>query len=227
MLSLLMAAVFFAVIHVGVSGTRVRDGLVRSVTLRGYMIGYSVVSVAGIVWLISAYRGAEYQPLWVAPEAWKLVADVLMLPAFMLVVIGLATPNPTAVAQERLAEQAPRGIVQVTRHPFLMGVALWAVLHLVSNGDVASVLFFGTFALVALAGAPSIDAKRRRSLGAATWDAFASRTSIVPFGAIAARRAGFDAGAIGWWRIGIGVLAYVLFIGGHRHIIGVSPFPHW
>ncbi len=227
MISLLLAAVFFVVIHIGVSGTRLRDTLVAAVSTRVYMIGYSVLSVAGIVWLIMAYRVAAYEPLWAPSETWKLVADVLMLPAFLLVVIGLATPNPTAVAQERFADQPPRGIVQVTRHPSLMGVALWAFLHLVANGDVASVLFFGAFLVITLAGAPSIDAKRRRSLGAATWDGFASRSSIVPFGAIAAGRARLDLGSIGWWRIGLGVLAYVLFIGGHRHIIGVSPFPHW
>ena len=71
----------------------------------------------------------------------------------------------------------------MTRHPFLMGVALWAFLHLVANGDVASVLLFGTLLVVALAGAPSIDAKRRRGVGEQAWNGFASRTSIVPFAA--------------------------------------------
>ena len=81
-----------------------------------------------------------------------------------------------------------------------MGVALWAFLHLVANGDLASILFFGAFLIVALAGAPSIDAKRRRALGAARWDAFASQTSIVPFAAIARGRNRFVAGEFGLWR---------------------------
>ena len=53
--------------------------------------------------------------------------------------------------------------MRVTRHPFLIGVGLWAVLHLVANGDVASFIFFGAFAVTALAGTVSIDAKRRRA----------------------------------------------------------------
>src|ERR1700738_5279716 len=59
-----------------------------------------------------------------------------------------------------------RGIVRVTRHPFLTGVGLWALVHLIGNGDVASLFFFATWAIVALAGTASIDAKRRRLLGA-------------------------------------------------------------
>ena len=227
MLSLILAALFFIVVHIGVAGTRLRDAMVAGFGRRGYAILFSVASLAGLWWLVSSYSRADYVPLWGEPEWWKLVADVLMLPAFLLVVVGLLTPNPTAVARENLASRPPQGIVRVTRHPFLMGIALWAFLHLVANGDLASVLFFGAFLVVALAGAPSIDAKRRRALGHAAWDAFASRTSILPFGAIAAGRNTLDLGEIRWWWIGLGVLAYALFIGGHRHIIGVSPFPHW
>jgi protein-S-isoprenylcysteine O-methyltransferase Ste14 len=47
--------------------------------------------------------------------------------------------------------RTPEGIVRVTRHPFLIGVGLWAVVHLVANGDVASFIFFGAFAVTALA----------------------------------------------------------------------------
>jgi len=101
-------------------------------------------------------------------EWWKPIAIILMLPAALLVVIGLTTPNPTSVAQEGRVGQPPQGIVRVSRHPFLTGVALWALVHLIGNGDVASLIFFATWAIVALAGTVSIDAKRRRLLGAAS-----------------------------------------------------------
>jgi uncharacterized membrane protein len=227
MTSLLLAGLFFIAVHIGVSGTMLRDRLVAAIGERGYMIAFSVASLAGIIWLVAGYKAAPYVDLWGQPNGWKLVADILMLPAFMLVIIGLATPNPTSVAQGNLATQAPAGIVCVTRHPFLIGVGLWATLHLIANGDLASLLFFGAILVVCVAGPASIDAKRRRALGATTWDAFARRTSIIPFAAIASGRNTLDAGQIGWWRIGLGVLAYVLFIGGHSHIIGVSPFPIW
>lgn len=75
----------------------------------------------------------------------------------------------------------------MTRHPFLTGVGLRALLHLIGDGDLASLVFFGALAIVALAGTVSIDAKRRRAAGAA-WERFAAETSIIPFAVIAAGR---------------------------------------
>ena len=225
MISLLLAALFFIAIHLGVSGTVLRERIVARIGPRAYMIGFSLASLVGIVWLIAAYRGAPYVETWGQLEWWKPVAIVLMLPAFLLVVVGLTTPNPTAVAQEKLVDQPPLGIVRVTRHPFLVGVAIWAGVHLIGNGDVASLLFFGALTIVAATGTLIIDAKRRRELGAKAWEAFASRTSIMPFAAIIAGNSRFAAGEVGWWRPAVGVAAYALMLGGHAHIIGVSPFP--
>ena len=167
MISLSLAAIAFIAIHLGVSGTLVRDRMTAAIGLNRYMIVFSLASVGAMVWLISAYNAADYQPTWGQLEWWKPFQLVLMLPAFLLVVIGLTTPNPTSVAQEGLAAQAPRGIVRVTRHPFLVGVSIWAAVHLIGNGDVASLLFFAALAIVAAAGTVSIDAKRRRVLGGA------------------------------------------------------------
>jgi uncharacterized membrane protein len=80
-----------------------------------------------------------------------------------------------------------RGIVRITRHPFLWGVALWALVHLIVNGDLASLVLFGSLLVLALGGTVSIDAKRRRHFGE-QWTQFASVTSGVPFAAIAAGR---------------------------------------
>lgn len=225
MISLALAALAFIAIHLGVSGTTLRDRMVAAIGLRGYMLAFSLASVGAIIWLVSAYQAAAYVPTWGQLEGWKPVMIALMLPAFLLVVIGLTTPNPTSVAQEGLVDQAPQGIVRITRHPFLMGVALWSGLHLIGNGDVASLLFFAALAVVAVAGTVSIDAKRRRVLGAKAWDVFASRTSIVPFAAILAGRNSLAAREIGWWRPVAGTAAYVLMLGGHAHVVGVSPWP--
>ncbi len=225
MASLSLAALFFIGLHLGVSGTPLRDRVVAIAGLRGYMVAFSVASVASIVWLVSAYNAAGYVSTWGQVGWGSYLSIALMLPAFLLVVIGLTTPNPTAVAQEGLVDQPPRGIVRVTRHPFLVGVTIWAGVHLISNGDVASLLFFAALAIVAAAGTVSIDAKRRRALGGPAWDAFASRTSILPFAAILGGRNTFVAREFGWWRPAVGVLAYALMLGGHAHIIGVSPFP--
>lgn len=227
MINLGLAALAFTGIHLGVSGTTIRDRLVAALGLRGYMILFSVLSVATIAWLVGSYKVAPYIETWGQPEWWKPVAIVLMLPAFMLVVVGLATPNPTSVQQESLVDQPPRGIVRITRHPFLVGTALWAATHVVSNGDAASLLFFGALFVVGAAGTVSIDAKRRRSLGPAAWDAFARRTSILPFVAVLQGRNTLAWPEIGALRLSAGMLVYALMLGGHAHIIGVSPWPHW
>ena len=227
MISLFLAAVAFTGLHLGVSGTRLRDALVARLGTRGYMVAFSVASVAALVWLIVSYNAADYQPTWGQLEWWKPFQLVAMLPAFVLVVMGLTTPNPTSVAQENLVSQPPQGIVRITRHPFLVGVCIWAVVHLIGNGDVASLLFFAAMAVVAAAGTVSIDAKRRRTLGAGAWDAFARQTSIVPFAAVVGGRARVSMAELGWWRPLAGIVVFAVVLGGHAHLFGVNPLPGW
>jgi len=221
---LLLAAIFFAGIHLGIAGTAMRDHAIGILGKNGYTASFAVASVIGLGWLVTAYNRAPYLVIWGMLEWWKPIAIFLMLPAALLVVIGLTTPNPTSVAQEGRVGQPPQGIVRVTRHPFLTGVGLWALVHLIGNGDFASLVFFTTWAIVAFAGTVSIDAKRRRLLGAA-WEPFVAQTSIVPFAAIAAGRNRFTPREIGLWRWAIALLAYALMLGGHAPVVGVSPFP--
>jgi uncharacterized membrane protein len=223
MVSVLLAALFFAGIHLGVAGTTLRDRAVAALGARGYQGAFSIASAAGLVWLVLAYSRAPYVATWGMLEGWKPLAIALMLPAALLAVIGLATPNPTSLAQEQHLAQPPHGIVRVTRHPFLTGVALWALVHLIGNGDVASLIFFAAFTVVALAGTVSIDAKRRRLLGPA-WEPFAAQTSIMPFAAIAAGRTRLDLREIGAWRVLVAIVVYAVMLGGHAYVIGVSPF---
>ena len=225
MTSIILAALFFAGIHLGIAGTILRDRITGAIGQRAYMAAFGIASAAGLVWLVLAYRAAPYISTYGMLEWWKPVAIMLMFLSILLVVIGLTTPNPTSVAQEERVSKPPEGIVRITRHPFLIGVALWAIVHLIGNGDWASLVLFAAFAVVALAGTVSIDAKRRRLLGEAAWRGFASHTSIIPFGAIAAGRNSFNAAEIGLWRPIVAIAVYALILGGHAHVIGVSPFP--
>lgn len=138
MLSLILGAICFSGIHLGVAGTRLRDRAIAALGESSYRAVFSIVSLAAIVWLVMAYKAAPYEATWGILEWWKPIAIILMLPAFVLAVIGLTTPNPASMGGESRAARSPEGIVRVTRHPILIGVGLWAVVHLIANGDVAS-----------------------------------------------------------------------------------------
>jgi len=186
MLSLIGACALFVFIHFAVSGTRWRDALVARLREGAYRGLFSRASFIAIFWMGSAYPRAPGIELWGTLLGLRRLILAVVLFATLFVVIGLATPNPTSVGGEgKLTEGAAavHGIIRITRHPFLWGVGLWALAHLVVNGDLASLILFGTLALVALAGTVLIDAKRRRRF-AGRWQPFAASTSNVPFAAI-------------------------------------------
>ena len=150
----------------------------------------------------------------------------MVLIAFLIGVPGLMMPNPTAVGQsvDALKANTVRGILRVTRHPFLWGVAMWAAFHLGANGDQASVILFGTLLVLAVSGTFSIDAKRKRKLGE-QWSEFANRTSNIPFGAILAGRNTLKLGEYFDWRFFVALFLFAAVLFGHARFLGASPFP--
>lgn len=226
MISLLAAACFFVGIHLFVSGTRLRDAIVARIGEGSYLALFATASAGGLAWLIVAYANAETASLWPHQAALRPVSLGLVFFAFLFVLVGLTTPSPTAVGGEsQLSGESPaRGILRITRHPFLWGVAIWAFAHLLVNEDGASLVLFAALLGLALAGPLSIDAKRKRRLGEA-WDDFAAVTSNLPFVAIIAGRNSFVLAELGWWRLALGVAAYLLLLIFHARLFGVSPLP--
>lgn len=227
---LFAAAAVFLAIHFLVSGTRLRDGIVGVIGEGPYMGLFSLASLAAIFWLVVSYNhaqasGADPQ-LYDLGAGMKHLAIPIVLLAFLIGVPGLFTPNPTSVRQENVATKADavKGIVAITRHPFLWGVVIWSAMHLALNGDEASVVLFGTFFVLALLGPLSIDAKRKRKMGAA-WDTFAARTSNVPFAAVLSGSASLKWSEILDWRMAVAVLLFAVVLFGHARVIGASPFP--
>ncbi len=226
MASLLGAAVFFIGIHVLLSGTELRWRITAKTGEEVFQSIFGLLSLGGIIWLCRAYGRAEYVELWGQVQSMRWLALLLMLPAFLLAGLAFTSPNPTAVRGGAwLKESEPaKGIERVTRHPFLWGVVLWSVTHLIYNGDLASMIFFGTFLVLALRGPFSIDRKRKRVHGA-DWERFAAATSNLPFLAIAQGRNRFVFGEIGWWPILVILVLYAGFLHLHKTLFGVSPLP--
>lgn len=230
MLNLIAAAAAFVLIHFLISGTRVRDGLIAKLGEGPYLGLFSLSSAVILTWLGFAYGGARNAPgndiVWMADPAMRYVQLGVQFVALFLIVVGLTTPNPTSVKQEGVLDkpEAVRGILRVTRHPFLWGVALWALGHLLVNGDAASLILFGSMLGLALFGTAGIDAKRNRLQGV-KWEPFAVQTSNVPFLAIVQGRQRFSLGEMGWWRVALAVGIWIALAYGHPYIFGVVALP--
>jgi uncharacterized membrane protein len=225
MTQLIAAALFLLVSHFGISSTPIRPWLVARLGERPYLALYSLIALGAIAWVIWAYHEAPYIELWPVTAGTAAVPLVVLPFAFVLAVAGLSTPNPTAVGApaETLGGNAVRGIFRVTRHPFQWSVVLWAAAHLIANGDLAGVILFGAFGLLAGIGTVLIDRKYARSRSA-DWQAFAAASSNLPFAAIAAGRQSFVFAEIGWWRVGLGLALYLVLLAVHPWLFGAAPF---
>jgi uncharacterized membrane protein len=228
MFNLIAASTYFLLIHFAVSGTRLRDTLTARLGEGPYRGAFALASVIGLVWMIYGYRHAPTVALWARLPGLRPVAFVLVFLAFLFVGIGLTTPSPTQVGMDSTlaaGTASVHGMVRITRHPFLWGVALWALVHLIMNGDLASCILFGSLLLLALGGPVAIDAKRRRKFGDA-WARFTQITSSVPFAAILSGR---DSLSLALREVGIvpplaAVLAYALVFYFHGRLFG-APLP--
>lgn len=223
---LIAATATFVFGHLILGSLPVRTPLAARVGEKPFLAMFSVFALATLVWMVLEYNDAPYLPLWNGTGVLGWAPIVLMPFASILVVCGLATPNPTAVESDAVAHSSEpvRGIAKITRHPFLWGVALWALGHVLARGDAASLYFFGGFGLLSLLGMAHLDIKKAAALGPA-WGPIVMRSSVIPFLAIAQGRTRVGIGEIGWWKIALALALYVAMIGLHRTVFGLSPLP--
>lgn len=221
MIHLLLATVTFLATHF-IPSTPLRATIVRSAGERGYLGLYVLVAFATIGWMIYAYNRAPVEPLW---QGLRLLPALVLPFAFILVVCGVLSRNPTAVAQEKVlkAGEPARGILRVTRHPVQWGILLWAAAHLLARGDLKSVVFFGGFLALSALGMVLIDSRKARTLGE-DWKRFAGATSVLPFAAIAQGRNRFSAAEIGIRNPLVGLALYVAFLLLHSWLFGARPY---
>ncbi len=132
LLVMILGLVLFLGVHTLTTQRKLRASMITSWGEGGYKIGYALVSLAGlalIVWGFGHYRATGWIDIWHPPTLLKHIAVALMLPAVILVVAAYI-----------------RGRIYTTvKHPMLSGIKLWAAAHLLANGDLGSIILFGSF----------------------------------------------------------------------------------
>jgi len=223
MTRLLLAAAAFLIAHY-VSSTPLRPRLVRLLGANGYVLLYSAVAFATLGGMAWAYYRAPYLGLWHVP-ALRYAPLAIMPLALILVVCGVLMRNPTAVGSEKLLRDgaAARGVLRITRHPVMWGIALWALSHIAARGDAAAAVFFGSMLVLALSGTVLIDRRKRAALGE-DWVRFARVTSNVPFLAVLSGRNRLNLAEIGWGRPLLAIVLYGVTWWLHASLFGARPY---
>ncbi|HET7363239.1 MAG TPA: NnrU family protein [Burkholderiales bacterium] len=218
MTALVAATVAFVLTHLA-SGTPLRAKLIAALgdwPYRGLYSALAFVTLGGMIW---GYGRAPHEVLW---AGWRHLPLVVMPLALILIVSGYRR-NPTMVGADALlkSEDPARGMIRITRHPIMWGIMLWAATHILANGDLRSLVFFGGFLLVALLGTLSLDRRKRAD---PNWPRFAAATSHVPFVAVAQGRNHLAWREIGWTRPLIGLAAYAILLVLHPWLFGARPY---
>lgn len=144
-------ATFFATHYFSAFRARDESGLAYRLGRGRYMGLYSLLTIVGFVLMVWGYGNLKpWIPIWTPPGWTRHIAMLLMLPAVVLIV----------------SAYAPTGFIKkAVRHPMLTSVKLWALAHLVANGDLASMILFAAFLVYGVVD--RIAVKRRGDVGAA------------------------------------------------------------
>lgn len=97
-----------------------------------YMALYSLITLLGLGLIIWGKSLAPFQMIWQPFYEWRSLSLMLMIPSLVCIVAGNL---PLSYLRK------------ILRNPMLVGILLWSLSHLWSNGDLASILLFGSFAI--------------------------------------------------------------------------------
>jgi uncharacterized membrane protein len=211
--SIVFWQVAFAATHMGLASLRVRPRLVAAIGEPAYLGLYSVISFATFVPLVSVWmRGIHGGGLlWNVRDVPGVSAAGLLVSfvSFTLAIASLFQPGPVSVGPRQRTRAY--GITRITRHPLFMNIGIWGLAHVVLNGFLNDVLFFGGIFLVGLVGCMHQDARKKVS-EKGTLDEFYAETSLIPFAAIATGRGRLVVSELPWVGMMVGgVISLVIY----------------
>lgn len=126
---LIIGIVVFLGVHLLPTHPSMRARLIGSLGENGYKAFFSVLSILGFVLLVYGFAMAPIIQIWSPPTWMRHLAILLMLPAFIFLV----------------AAYVPGRIKTALKHPMLAAIKIWALAHLLANGDLAGMILFGSF----------------------------------------------------------------------------------
>jgi uncharacterized membrane protein len=141
-----------------------RAAVIKRIGEWPYKAVMSLVALLGLILIFygfGQYRATAWTVIWSPPRWTYYVTQILMWPASICVVAAYSRGN----------------IWRTLKHPMLVGVKTWAVAHLISNGDLGSIVLFGSFLL--WAGYDRATLKRRPDPGAPPIPVGGRRNDII------------------------------------------------
>ena len=200
MAELILGLVLFLGVHalrVFAEGTRQK--LIGAMGPFVYKAFYSIVSIIGLLLIVSGYSAARIEPmiLYTPPAGMAHASSLLTLIAFVLLIAAYIPGNL---------------ILRKLKHPMTLAIKVWALAHLLSNGTLADLLFFGGFLVWSVLVYRS--ARRRAPV---------ENPGLSNLPAVIASRPPSMLASLITLVVGIGAWAWFAFEG-HAMLIGVAPF---
>jgi uncharacterized membrane protein len=161
---LIIGLVLFIGTHVFVTLRGTRTAVIEAIGEWPYKGAIAVLSIIGVLLIgfgFGEYRRTAWVDVWYPPHWTYYITQLLMWPASIFVVAAYIRGN----------------IWRTLKHPMLVGIKTWAAAHLISNGDLGSIILFGSFLL--WAGYDRVSLKHRADAGAPPLPAGGRRNDII------------------------------------------------
>jgi len=219
---LILMSALFAVTHIGMSHDPYRARLEEKLGPKGFQVVYSIVSLvtfgAAVALFVNNRKAGPV--LWTTPSLFYPIIYLLMLLAFLLLVLSMRDRSPAMMLGGKME---PEGVLRITRHPMNMAIAFFALAHMIANGSLGDVAFFGSLFVVGFFGSYHQDQRKAREKGEA-YTAFQGETGVFPFAAIVQGKTTFAAKDLRMPFVIIAVLAFVGAIVVHENLFGIRPY---